>query len=632
MVQVLFDMSKRQDTKKSAQNDNKKLQEALQKQFETLPDPAELSKALMNAYQKSQPLFMNMLKDFQEKGINANLNELTDYNPDPMNMAEPSINFMTNMMTGAITNPMKFWQMQMEYGQKQAQLWQNSMDKMMGKDVDPIIEPEKGDRRFKSEQWNDSVFFDFVKQYYLLACDFVEQSIENTEGLSDKEKKKLSFTGKLMMDALSPSNFAMTNPDVLSETLKSGGENLVRGLQHIQEDLERGNGMLKISTTDYNAFTLGENIATTPGHVVYENDLIQLIQYEPQTTQVYKRPLLIVPPWINKYYILDLQAESSFIRWAVEQGHTVFCISWVNPGSKLAQKGFDDYMQEGIIAALDEIEEITGELSCNAVGYCLGGTLLATTLAYLKAKQQSTRIASATFLTTLIDFENAGDMKLFMDDEQIDDMIKSMSKKGVLKAEELQRTFSLLRANDLIWSFVVNNYLMGKEPFPFDLLYWNDDSTNMPAAMHSFYLQNMYRDNLLKERNGINVAGVDIDLSKVSTPAYFLSTKEDHIAPWQATYATTQLFSGPVKFTLAASGHIAGVVNPPSKNKYCYWSADETPGFAEDWFEGSRETEGSWWPNWQEWIEDFTGSKIKARKVKNTIEPAPGRYVKVKSD
>ncbi len=622
MVQVFYNMADRKNNKRTPLNDN---QEALQRQLEALPDPAQLSQALLNAYQKSQPLFMDMIKNLQEAPMQA---DVDNFDPDPMNVGQSSMNFMTSMTK----NPMKFWEMQMRHSQKQAELWQSSMNKLWGMESQPVIEPDKGDRRFKSDSWNDSVFFDFLKQYYLLACDFVEQSIENADGMSETDKKKLAFSSKLMMDALSPSNFAMTNPDVLQETLKSGGENLVRGMQNMREDIERGHGQLKISTTNYDAFTLGENIATTPGHVVYENDLIQLIQYEPQTTKAFKRPLLVVPPWINKYYILDLQAESSFIRWAIEQGHTVFCISWVNPDAKLAQKGFDAYMHEGVIDALDQIQDITGEPDCNAVGYCLGGTLLSTTMAYLAAKKKAGRIASATFLTTLVDFAEAGDMKLFMDEEQINDMIKLMDRKGVLKAEELQRTFSLLRANDLIWSFVVNNYLMGKEPFPFDLLYWNDDSTNMPAKMHSFYLRNMYRDNLLKDIGGIEIDDVKIDIRKIKTPCYFLSTKEDHIAPWKATYATTQLVSGPKTFTLAASGHIAGVVNPPSKDKYCYWSADETPGIADDWMEGARETSGSWWPHWQNWTKEFSGTKVKAREIKNPIEPAPGRYVRVRSD
>jgi polyhydroxyalkanoate synthase len=419
----------------------------------------------------------------------------------------------------------------------------------------------------------------------------MDKTVRSTDGLEKGKKEKLAFYTKLFADALSPTNFLLTNPEVLKETLKTGGENLVKGLENLVSDLERGNGELKISTTDYDAFELGRNIATTPGKVVYQNDLIQLIQYEPLTEQVTKRPLLIIPPWINKYYILDLREDNSLIRWAVEQGQTVFAVSWVNPDAKLAQKRFEDYMQEGILDALDTIQNITGEPDCNVVGYCLGGTLLAITLAFLAEKGQSDKIASATFLTTLLDFENSGDLKLFMDDEQLELMDREMAEKGVLEAKNLQKTFSLLRSNDLIWSFVVNNYLMGKEPFPFDLLYWNDDSTNMPAAMHSFYLRKMYRDNELTEPDGIEMFGTRIDLAKIRTPAYFLSTREDHIAPWKATYAGTKLInSESVTFTLAASGHIAGIVNSPAKKKYCYWTSSKVTD--ERRMAGTREARG----------------------------------------
>ncbi|MGB0719685.1 MAG: PHA/PHB synthase family protein, partial [Bdellovibrionales bacterium] len=403
------------------------------------------------------------------------------------------------------------------------------------------------------------------------------------------------------------------------------------GFEHLIEDLKAGHGELKIRTTDENAFKLGENIATTKGAVVYQNDLMQLIQYAPTIKEVFKRPLLIIPPWINKYYILDLRPDNSFIKWAVGQGHTVFVVSWVNPSPKLAQKRFEDYMQEGVIAALDQIKSITQQPDCNVVGYCLGGTLLSITLAWLERHKQAGRVKSATFLTTLMDFEHAGDMKLFMDDEQLELMNREMAETGVLQAKKLQQTFSLLRANDLIWSFVINNYLMGKEPFPFDLLYWNDDSTNMPAAMHSFYLRKLYRDNLLVKPGGIEMDATPIDIATIKTPAYFLSTRDDHIAPWQATYQGTQILSGPVTFTLAASGHIAGVVNPPTKEKYCYWSSDKTPDNADEWLGSAKETAGSWWPHWQNWIKDFGGDKVKAREIKSPIEPAPGGYVRVKS-
>lgn len=613
-------MSKKKESKTPAED-----VDILKQQMEALPSPAGLSQALLNAYQHSQPMFMEMLKTMQDTAQSPNHEE---FNPDPMNVSGASFNFI-NAFT---SNPLKFMDLQLEYAQKQADLWQSSLLRLDGQKTEAISNPEKGDRRFKGEVWEQSVFFDFIKQYYLLACKYVEEAIDTADEMSEQDRKKLNFASKLMMDALSPSNFIFTNPEVLKETVESGGANLVRGFEHMQKDLERGKGQLKISTTDYNAFKLGKNIASTKGGVIYENDLMQLIQYEPTTEKVHKTPLLIIPPWINKYYILDLQPQTSFIKWAVDQGYTVFCISWVNPNATLAQKSFEDYMLEGPLEALDQIKKATKEEQCNVIGYCLGGTLLTTLLAYLKVKKQDSRIKSTTFLTTLIDFEEAGDLKLFMDEGQIENMIDSMSKKGVLEAKELQQTFALLRANDMIWSFVVNNYLMGKEPFPFDLLYWNDDSTNMPAAMHGYYLKNMYRDNLLCTPNGLKVKGVDIDVSKIKTPSYFLSTKDDHIAPWKATYAATQLFDGPLKFTLAASGHIAGVINPPDKKKYCYWSAEKTPRNPQAWFENAKETAGSWWPDWNKWMKTYNGSKVAARKVKKPLEPAPGSFVKVRSE
>ena len=586
-----------------------------------LPDPIAFSRALIDAYERARPV----LENFIEKQSDT----YGDFNLDPLNIQGAYAEYIESFWN----DPEKFWELQTDYWQKALTLWQESARKFMGEKTEAIIKPEKGDRRFKAEEWNENALFDFIKQSYLLTCEWMDKSIRNAQGLTKEQKEKLAFASKLYTSALSPSNFAMTNPEVIKETIRTGGDNLIRGFENLVEDLQRGNGELKISTTDYEAFKLGENIATTPGSVIYQNDLMQLIQYEPATENVYKRPLLIVPPWINKYYILDLREDNSFIKWAVEQGHTVFVISWVNPDRQLAQKRFEDYMQEGIIAALDEIKKITGEPDCNAVGYCLGGTLLSITLAYLAAHKQQDRIASATFLTTLTDFAHAGDMKLFMDDEQLKLMDRHMSESGVLEAKQLQKTFSLLRANDMIWSFVVNNYLMGKEPFPFDLLYWNDDSTNMPAAMHSFYLRKLYRDNLLVKPGGIEMDGTPIDLGKIKTPAYFLSTREDHIAPWQATYEGVNNFGGPKQFTLAASGHIAGVINHPGKNKYCYWSSSQTPKKPHAWMESAKEHKGSWWPHWQKWMKDFTGEKTDARKIipKTVIEPAPGSYVKVKS-
>ena len=581
-------------------------------------DPVAFSQSLARAYERAQPIIEEFIEKQAEAGNTINF--------DPLNVSESYAEFVESFWS----DPERYWELQVEYWQKGLELWQESALKFMGEDAKPIIEPKPGDRRFKAQEWQDSALFDFIKQSYLLTCEWMDKTVRSAQGLDDAKKEKLAFSTQLFANALSPTNFALTNPDVIKETLASNGENLIKGFENLIEDLKRGHGTLKIKTTDYDAFKLGENIATTKGSVVFQNDLIQLIQYEPTTKEVHKRPLLIIPPWINKYYILDLREDNSFVKWASEQGHTVFVISWVNPDKKLAQKRFEDYMREGIIASLDEIKKITGEPDANAIGYCLGGTLLTITLAYLKSHKQDKRIASATFLTTLTDFEFAGDMKLFMDDEQLKLMDRQMAESGVLDGAHLQQTFSLLRANDLIWSFVINNYLLGKEPFPFDLLYWNDDSTNMPAAMHSFYLRKLYRDNLLIKAGGINMEKTPIDASKITTPAYFLSTREDHIAPWRATYAGTQLLNGPKRFTLAASGHIAGVVNPPNKNKYCYWSADKTPTKPDEWMANAKEHEGSWWPHWQDWIKDFANGKTKSRAIKSAIEAAPGSYVKKK--
>ena len=592
-----------------------------------IPDPIILGKALFEAYEKAQPLF----EEYMDKYAAADsTGEFANINFDPLNVRETYLDFLDRLAQ----KPEKYIEIQAEFMQDWFNLWQNSVNQFIGEPASaPGVDDAKPDKRFRAPEWQESALFNFIKQSYLLTCKQVEKTIGSVDGLSDKQKEKLKFQAKLLTDAMSPTNFAMTNPEVIKETMNTGGQNLVKGFENLINDLKRGRGDLSISTTNYDAFELGKNIAVTEGSVVYQNDLMQLIQYAPKTDKVFKTPLLIVPPWINKYYILDLREKNSLVEWLVEQGHTVFIISWVNPTAELAQKRFEDYMFEGVLEAIEQIQDITGEEKINAMGYCLGGTLLTTTLAYLSAKKKDDCILSATFLTTLIDFEHAGDMKLFLDDEQLDHLEKMMDQHGVLSGKELQKTFSLMRANDLIWSFVVNNYLLGKEPFPFDLLYWNDDCTNMPAAMHRFYLRNMYRDNKLIEVGGITIDGVDINISKIKTPCHFISTKEDHIAPWIATYEGARRLGGPVTFTLAASGHIAGIVNPPHKKKYCYWVNDTLPASRDAWLEKTKEHEGSWWPHWQKWIKPYagkSGKNVTARKPKNEIEPAPGSYVRVK--
>jgi polyhydroxyalkanoate synthase len=410
----------------------------------------------------------------------------------------------------------------------------------------------------------------------------------------------------------------------------------VDGLHNLLGDLERGGGQLAISMTDYKAFTLGENVATAPGKVVYQNDLMQLIQYAPSTEQVYRTPLLIIPPWINKYYILDLREKNSFIRWAVAQGHTVFVISWVNPDARYAGKTFEDYMREGPLAALDAIEQATGERVANVIGYCLGGTLLACALAWLAAKGEE-RVRSATFFTAMIDFTEPGELGVFTDESTLASLERKMQERGgYLEGSEMASTFNLMRANDLIWSFVVNNYLLGKDPFPFDLLYWNSDATRMPAKMHTFYLRNMYIKNLLVQPGGITLAGQPIDISKVRLPICFVSTIEDHIAPWKSTYMGALLPGGPVKFILGGSGHIAGIVNPPAGNKYHYWTSDKLAATADEWLANAQRNAGSWWPAWNEWISQFGGEKVPARTPGDgqlkVVEDAPGSYAKLRLD
>ena len=460
------------------------------------------------------------------------------------------------------------------------------------------------------------------------------RTVADVEGLDEEERHKASFFTKQFADALSPTNFLATNPQVLAATAESGGENLVKGLDNLLQDLERGHGRLAVSQTDMAAFEVGSNVATTPGKVVFQNKLFQLLQYTPTTPDVYARPLLITPPWINKFYILDLRSDNSFIKWAVDQGLTVFVISWVNPDRELADKSFEDYMTDGLLAAVDAVEAATGSSEVNAIGYCIGGTLLSSTLAYMTAKGDK-RITSATVFASLVDFADVGDLSVFIDESQIRSIEESMAEKGYLEGHEMATTFNMLRSNDLIWSFVINNYMLGKEPFPFDLLYWNSDSTRMPAAMHSFYLRNMYQHNQLAQPGGVTLAGQAIDLRTIKTPYYILAAKEDHIAPWKSAFKATGLYAGKNKFVLSASGHIAGVINPPAAEKYCYWTNAKKSADADDWLNGATQHEGSWWPDWIKWVGKLSGDKVPARQPGDgkldVIEDAPGSYVKSKA-
>ncbi len=613
-------------TQKTASSSSKKLNsDADQGSDQDSFDPLAFSAQMGEILEKLQPLFTHYM---QKHGGD----ELSSQGFSPMAMQSTMMDYWQNVFQ----KPQKLIDINLEYAQNMFLLWQESTRKFLGEPSEQIIQNEKGDRRFRDPIWQESFVFDFIRQSYLLTSQWLKTAVRDADALPEKERDKLDFYTRLFVDALAPTNFAMTNPEVLRETLKSNGQNLLRGLENLADDLQRGEGDLEISKTSYEAFEVGKNLATTSGSVVFENDLMQLIQYRPSTKEVYKTPLLIMPPWINKYYILDLRADNSFVKWAVDQGHSVFVVSWVNPDKKLAKKNFESYMTEGLFAALDQIELQTGEKSNNVIGYCIGGTLLATSLAYMTAHKQDKRIASATFLTTLIDFNRAGDLSIFVDDAYLKMIDDKMDKVGYLEGRDLRQTFSLLRANDLIWSFVVNNYMMGKEPFPFDLLYWNDDSTNMPAEMHRFYLHNMYRDNKLCKAGGIILNKTPIDVSKIKVPSYFISAKEDHIAPWTSTYEGMMNLGGKKRFVLSASGHVAGVINPPAANKYHYWVNDKIDDreHAEEWFAQTVQKDGSWWSDWAEWIKKNAGKKVPARdpekgKLK-VIEPAPGRYVKMK--
>ncbi len=530
-----------------------------------------------------------------------------------------------------MADPGRLMQAQVSFWQDCMSLMQSTTLRLWGLEPEPVAEPGQGDRRFKHDHWEDHPFFGFVKQSYLLAADHTHSVVRDVEGLDDQTKKKVDFYTRAFIDAMAPSNFAATNPEVLERTVETGGQNLLQGLSNLLDDLKRGRGRLDIKMTDHDAFEVGVNLATTPGKVVYQNELMQLIQYEPITEQVHSRPLLLVPAWINKYYIMDLSEEKSLVRWLVSQGHTVFIISWRNPDERLADRGFEDYMLEGPVAALDVVRAVTGSEEVNLVGYCLGGTLSACTLAWLAARGDH-RVRAASFLTCMLDFEYPGELEVFLDEEQISALERRMGDKGYLEGRYMASTFNMLRANDLVWSFFVHNYLKGDEPFPFDLLYWNSDSTNMPAKMHSFYLRNMYQRNLLKEPGSIELAGEPIDLGRIDVPAYFMSAREDHIAPWQSTIRGPRLLAGPTRYVLGGSGHIAGVINPPHKNKYGYWTNTAKTVDQDEWLAGAEAHEGSWWNDWGQWLAEYGGELVPARPVGSEryqpIEEAPGSYVR----
>ena len=532
-------------------------------------------------------------------------------------------------------DPQRTVEMQTRIGKSYLDLFASASRRLAGEPTDPVAKPDPRDKRFSDPEWSSNQYFDFLKQAYLVTADWAKHLVEDADQLDPAVRQKADFYMRQIVNAVSPSNFIFTNPELLRATLNENAENLVRGAHMLAEDIEAGGGELKIRQSDLSQFEIGRNLAITPGKVIYQNPLMQLIQYAPSTARVLRRPLLIVPPWINKFYVLDLTPEKSFIKWCVDQGLTVFVISWVNPDQHLAQKSFADYMREGPLEALDVIAAATGEDKVNAVGYCVGGTLLAIALAYMAAKKDD-RITSATFLTTQVDFTYAGDLKVFAaSEEQVAAVERQMAERGYLEGSKMATAFNLMRSNDLVWPYVVNNYLRGEAPFPFDLLYWNSDATRMPAANHSYYLRNCYLDNNITKGN-VTIDGVRIDLKRIETPIYNLATREDHIAPAKSVYVGSSSFGGPMRFVLSGSGHIAGVVNPPDKTKYQYWTGDAPQGQdLEGWIRNATQHPGSWWTDWIGWIKAQGIEEVEARAPGGgklaPIEDAPGSYVKVRS-
>jgi polyhydroxyalkanoate synthase len=581
---------------------------------------------------------MNLAKAMESSGkaLAAYLKPRDDGEPKdkPPNELGEVIKTFSTVADYWLSDQSRAAELQMKLGKAYLDLWGSSMRRLVGEEAPPAIAPAPRDKRFADPEWKSNQFFDFVMQAYLLSTRWANDLVREAEGLDPHTRKKAEFYVQQITNALAPSNFILTNPEVLRETLASNGDNLVRGMKMLAEDIEAGNGSLRIRQSDPSNLEVGVNMATTPGKVIFQNELMQLIQYQPSTENVLRTPLLIVPPWINKFYILDLKPEKSYVKWCVDQGITVFLISWVNPDKALGKKTFDDYMKEGPLAAMDVIEKATGELKVHTAGYCVGGTLLATTLAWLAEKRRQ-RVMSATFFAAQVDFTHAGDLLVFVDEDQISAMERDMQVSGVLEGSKMAMAFNMLRSNDLIWSYVVSNYLKGKVPSSFDLLHWNSDATRMPAANHSFYLRNCYLENRLSTGSMV-LDNTLLDLAKVKVPVYNLATKEDHIAPAESVLYGSQFFGGPVKYVLSGSGHIAGVVNPPASNKYQFWTNDNIKDITlADWLKGAQEHKGSWWPDWRAWLENIDAEQVPARAVGTdalpAIEDAPGSYVRVRA-
>jgi len=586
-----------------------------------IPNPEEFAANILRAFERGSVALAQLAQRPDAKG--------GPYTPASEFSAATET--LSALLRTWLSDPVKLSEAQAHFFGQFASLWNNVLSRAIGMPVPPLIEPAPGDSRFKDPEWNSNPFFDFCKQAYLLACKWAEDQLADTPGLEARERHRAEFYLRQYTSAYSPTNFLVTNPEVLRETIESNARNLLNGANLLAEDLKRSGDLMKISQTDANAFELGRNLATTPGKVVYQNELFQLIQYTPTTDKVRERPLLMVPPWINKYYILDLTPSKSFIKYVVDQGFTVFVISWVNPSERLAAKTFEDYILEGILEAVRAVKEETGLQKINVLGYCVGGTALATGLAYL-AQRGEEPFKCCTLLTTQVDFTLAGDLLLFTDDSQLDSLDSLMTEKGFLDGSRMANVFNMMRPRDLIWPYVVNNYMLGKKPFPFDLLFWNQDSTRMAAANHKFYLREFYNENRLAKGEMV-IGGIKLDLKKINLPIFSVATREDHIAPAASVFRGMTMLKTPVEFVLAGSGHIAGVINPPSKVKYQYWTKGTNMESLADWESTATALPGSWWPYWIEWLSQqsggWTAARVPGAKL-GAIEDAPGSYVKAR--
>ena len=587
-----------------------------------LPDPVKLMQNLAQVFSRASEIAKQVAArpDLQKSEQEASIL--------PMEQVAKTLGALTNYYTG---DPQKLMQAQMKLWAGYSTLWQGAWSKAIGQPTAPMAVPARNDKRFKDKDWQENAVFDFLKQAYLISSKWAVEMVEDADGLDEHTRLKAKFYVEQIANAVSPSNFVFSNPEVLKATMASNGENLISGMDKLERDFSSPDGRLRIKQTDTSAFEVGRNIALTPGKVVFRNEVFELLQYTPTTETTFEYPLLISPPWINKFYILDLTPQKSYIKWCVDNGIMVFVMSWVNASDAQGRKSFSDYMRQGFLTAIDEVQKATGAKKVNTVGFCIGGTLVAASLGYMAAKGDK-RVSASTFFTTQVDFEKAGDLCVYVDEEQVKWIEGRMEDKGYLPGNRMADAFNLLRANDLIWSNVVNNYLLGKDPMPFDLLYWNADSTRMPAGVHSFYLRECYLNNKLSKGTMV-LDNVRIDLSKVKIPVYNLAAKEDHIAPLPSVFRLGQFMGGHTKLVVSGSGHIAGVVNPPAAGKYQYWTNDTGADSLEDWLEGATETTGSWWPNWLEWISTKSGEKVSAPMPADVgLGDAPGEFVRVKGD